>query len=367
MILHYGNVDKFKSKPWFMLELANEKTVEVTLRRLGKSIPGILRTESVEIFAPLTRRDLEVFELETVNYIFIRGSSNPALYRLKTVTGIVGFVTTNDTGFIRYAVTTPDVFVQELIEKSKQAFYKRTGGLGVGDFVRVADGETRDYCGRIEVVRGHSAVVRVNLKTRSIMVETPIRNLINLNHVPEDRRVFYYSPQVAEVDVQLIAEDLHLGENRAISKTMPELIQIAAEEEDRGPKRYSRQRTITTLIKRLISDGVIVPMKIAETVIAAIKRGDVKKPKNCFIIYCIIKDRLFKEYFKPLNPKLFDYRGVLREYGREFKFSATMIAAIDPELGLATFTLEPAKDGRSREARQAKKTALLAKKRIKRP
>ena len=55
------------------------------------------------------------------------------------------------------------------------------------------------------------ARVEVLLKTKHLNVTTPVKNLLNLDHVPACKRVFYYGPQVEALnDDTLIAEDLVL-------------------------------------------------------------------------------------------------------------------------------------------------------------
>jgi hypothetical protein len=110
---------------------------------------------------------------------------------------------------------------------------------------------------------------------------------------------------------------------------------------------------VTALVKKLVLiEGQHNPMEIAKSVVAALKKNDIKAPKNLFIAYCIIKDRLMKDYFKKIDPSLRNYREVIDKYGREYKFSAQQIARIDPDLKIPVQTQEVCKDGRSREARQ---------------
>jgi hypothetical protein len=370
MLFQYGDVSKLKNQNWRMLELSNEKTIEQTMRRIGKAIPNIFRNEPVEVFIPVFTRDLDTFEMKTGIYIFVRTGALQPLLRLKTVTGVVALVTEGDTNHPNKAILAQDSYVQEVIRDVEKNFWARSKDLKVGSFVRIIDGETRDYCGKIEVLQGDLACVRVNLKTKSILVETPTRNLLNLSHVPEEQQVFYYGPIIANLcndnpeNKALIAADLKTIEEEALTKSLPEIQQAASSDE---PRRYSRQRTITALVRRLIAEGINNPMEVAKVVVARIKSKDIKTPKNLFIVYCVIKDNLMKGYFKKLNPKLSNYREVIHIYGRQYKFSANAIAKIDPSLDVPVFTIEPAKDGRSREARLKKKLEQEKKAAAKKP
>lgn len=355
LILQYGNVAKLKSKDWYYIELRSDKTVENTLRRVGKAIPGIFRQEAIEIFIPVNRRDLDVFELETSVYVFVRSTAFPCLLRLKNVTGVVSLVTEGETNRPSKAISVTDDYVQTLVKKVERQFYERAAGIKQGSFVRILDGETRDYCGQVLLIADGKACVKVDLKTKSLMIETPVRNLLNLSDVPDSQRVFYHCPPVKALAdaglASLIDEDRKFVESPLLGKSLPEIQNTDSD----APKKFSRQRTPTALVKRLVSEGVIDPMKIAKEVIAAIRKKDIKPPKNLLIVYCIIKDKLMESHFLKLNPQLKDYRDVIRKYGESYKFSPTDIAGIDAGIGIPVTTLDPAKDGRSRAAREQKR------------
>src|SRR5271157_3051231 len=344
MILEYGPVEKLRGMPWFMMELRSEKTIESTMRRVGKALSGLFRNEPIEIFIPVIKRDLDIFEMATGPYVFVRSSNFSSLLRLKSITGVVALVTEGDTQRPSKAIQVEDTYVQGLIQQAEDEHRRRAIGIEVGSFVRILNGETRDFCGTVEIIGDGKAVVRVMLRTKFILLETPVRNLLNLSHVPKEQRVYYYSPLV---------EDLFLEE-----AAQPE--QIAVEEElDDEPKKHSRQRTVTALVKKLvIIEGQHNPLEIARSVIAALKRKEIKAPKNLFIVYCIIKDRLRQDYFAKIDPSLRNYREIIKKYGKEYKFSANQIAKIDPDLGIPILTQEVCKDGRSREARKASKEKI---------
>jgi transcription antitermination factor NusG len=325
------------------------------MRRVGKAIPGIFRNDPVEIFIPVIKRDLDVFEMATGPYVFVRSTNFQYLLRLKTITGVVALVTEGDTQRPSKAIQVEDTYVQGLIASAEEEHRKRAIGIEVGSFVRILNGETRDFCGTVEIIGDGRAVVRVTLRTKSILLETPVRNLLNLSHVPKEQRVYYYSPLVEELfkDIPeaatMVEEDLHLDE----ATPMPEHVE---EEPTDEPKKHSRQRTVTALVKKLILiEGIHNPMQIAKEVVSSLKNKDIKAPKNLFIVYCIIKDRLRQDHFAKVDPNLSNYREIIKKYGREYKFSASQIAKIDPDLGIPQNTLEVCKDGRSREARQKSK------------
>jgi ribosomal protein L32 len=359
MILLYGDTAKVKNLTWYMLELRSEKTIESTMKRVGKALHGIFRNEPVEIFIPVVERDLDVFSLSTGPYIFVRSTSFSCLLRLKQITGCVSLVTEGESNRPSKAIPVEDSYVQTLIKQAEEEHRKRAIGIEVGSFVRILNGETRDFCGHVEIIGDGKAVVRVTLKTKSILLETPVRNLLNISHVPPCMRVFYFGPIVeqlfkdADEAKALIEEDLHMDESAQPVEAIEE--QPAGE-----PKRHSRQRTVTALVKKLVLiEGQHNPMEITKIVVAALKRKEIKAPKNLFILYCIVKDRLMKDYFKKIDPGIKNYRDAIKKFGREYKFSASQIAKLDPELGIPVLTQEVCKDGRSREARQKSKKSVV--------
>jgi hypothetical protein len=356
MIITHGDVSKLKDQNWWMIELRSEKTIEPTMRRIGNALPGIFRDEPVEIFIPVFRRDLDVFEMKTQCYIFARSTSFSALLRLKSVTGVVCLVTEGESNRPSKAIPVDDKYVQEIIAEAEEEFRERGRGIEVGSFVRILNGPTRDYCGVVEIVNDGQACVRVDLKTKVLLIETPLRNLLNLSDIPVDQRVFYFCDLVKELArdgmIGLVAEDLKLNESG------PDIDTNVEGDGIEEPRRHTRQRTVTALVKRMILiDREYDPMKIAKATVLALKKKDIKAPKNLFIVYCIIKDNLLKNHFRQVDPKLTNYREVIHKYGKTYKFSANDIAKIDPSLGIPVVTQEVCKDGRSREARLQSKLA----------
>lgn len=338
-----------------MCEVRSEKTVESTMRRVGNALPSIFRDEPVEVYIPVVRRDPDVFELSTQVYCFVRSTSFPALLRLKSVTGIVGLVTEGDTNRPSNALSWPDEDVQKLIIAADEEHRKRAIGIEAGSFVRIVNGQMRDLCGIVEIVGDGKAVVRITLRTKSILLETPIGNLLNLDHVPKDQRVYYYCPVVdqlmkdnPEEGRRLIKEDLHLDEPTPPSEVLDEPLP------EQEPKKHSRQRTVTALVKRLVMlENEHKPMEIAKVIVAALQNGEIKAPKNLSMVYCIIKATLMREHFRKTDPSIKNYREVIQKYGTGYKFSAQQIAQLDPDLKIPVRTPERNIKGPGRDHRLA--------------
>jgi hypothetical protein len=354
LILYYGDRAKLAGKSWFLLELSSDKTVQSIMKRVGKAIPSIFRDQAVEIFLPVFERDLDEFEMKTGNYIFARATGLTQLLRLKTVTGVVGLVTEGECNRPSKALQVEDAYVQSIVEEAKKAFDNRILGIKVGSFVRILDGETRDYCGKVTVIHDGKAAIQVELKTKLIIIETPLRNLINLPFVPPEQQVFYYGPvvkqMVEEASSTLIEEDLEYKDETPAEFELPPYTDDV--------NHHTRQKTITALAKRLVSEGITEPLPLASRVIAAIKAREVKAPKNLFIVYCVLKSSLMDNHFSKVDPAIKNYRDVIHKFGKNYKFSANDIADIDPNLGIPVTTVGVCSDGRSREARLKKQQLL---------
>lgn len=341
MILTYKDCRKLAGTPWKMLELRSDHTTEKTLHRLGSQIPGICGPEPLEIFVPVTRRDLDTYVLETVNYIYARGKDS-VLFRLKNVTGVVGLVTTDDTQSMRKAVSVPDEYVQERIKALEAVHRDRGSKIVCGSFVRILDGETRDYCGTIVSMSSGMACVLIELKTKQMLIETPVGNLVDLSSVPVQKRVFYYNPLVDAVHEALIREDL--------VHAPPEVYKNS---EVKTPYRrtWSRAQTASAMVVMLVSnDHKILPLHAGIACLKAMKDGLIRPVKNLNILYCIIKEEMLLRFRKE-SKKIKNWRSVIREKGAQYKFVPRDLVGIEPGLNLGETTENPKQDCRSKEGR----------------
>ena len=184
MVLTYGDVSKFGDLKWYYLELRSERTIEPTLGRLGRNLKSIFQDSAVEIFIPISERDLNVCNLNTINCVYVRSTNFAKLLRLKTVTGVVGLLTKGDSLRPADALSLDNSFVQAEIAKAEAAYLERPRDLREGSFGRILDGEYRDWCGLVTSIHGEWAAVVIEIKTKIITVETPVQNLINKDHVP---------------------------------------------------------------------------------------------------------------------------------------------------------------------------------------
>ena len=350
MILCYGDTTSLRGKNWYTVELRNEKTVESTLRRVAAALPTIFGTQPVELFVPVGSRDLGTFELKTGNYIFARSTSWEGLLRLKQVTGVVSLSTKGDSNRPADVLSIPVDFVEQMIAAAEEDFRTRSANVDVNSFVRILDGESRDLCGTVTSIYGDMACVTVQVRTKQLIVETPIRNLGSLDHAPDELRVFYYSPWVAA-----------LGNTGEEDLVYPDLVStIRAEEEQaeddgleaKKSQVLGRQQTVTALVKRLVFTGTHKPREIAAAVVKALQEKRIRQPKNLQIVYGIIKHHLVNDHFRRLHPEIRNYRDVISRMGPDFRFTVDDIAAIDPTLGIPYQTGEAAPNGQPRKRKK---------------
>jgi hypothetical protein len=306
------------------VELRSEHTIESTLKRLGTKLPAIFESSAIEIFVPIERRDLDTFELKTGNFIFARSPNFTALLKLRKVTGVVGLVTFGDTNRPTHAIPIEDAFVQAQIVEAQRQFDHRADGIEADTFVRIIDGEMRDLCGTVRIV----------LKTKDIILETPTRNLLNLSHVPKELRVFYYSPLVEALpgtsESFMIREDINRSDDPLYIEDGLTVLPV---------KKTGRQQTITARIKRLIQNGTIKPILIATEVIQALKNEELRPPKTLSILHGIIRERLIDDYFLKLDPTIHNYRDVVSRFGAEWRFSLQDIAHLAHDLRIPIKTI----------------------------
>lgn len=337
MILTFGNMAPHAGLDWYMVELRSEKpnAMESTLGRLGRALPVIFRDSAVEVFIPIAVRDLNAFELNTGSYIYARSPHFQKLLRMKTVTGVVGLATYGDSNHPSHAIKVENKFVQEQIEQAENAFRDRAQAIDVGSFVRVIDGDMRDWCGTVTNIHDGLAVVRIAIKTKIMLIETPVRNLLDKSHVPDALRVFYYGDLVESLQAEglghLVEEDIEFKEDTLYTDDGLDV---------EPPKKHGRQQTVTAMVKRLIVTGTHDPVTIGKEILAALKAGSLKTPKNLAIVHGIIKTRLIEDFFHKTDPTIKNYREATERFGPQYKFSLQDLARLDPDCGLALTTEE---------------------------
>jgi hypothetical protein len=153
------------------------------------------------------------------------------------------------------------------------------------------------------------AQVKIILKGRVLLVDTPLGNLVNLDHVPELLRVYYYCELIdnycdehSDEALDTIQEDLICGNPVKLDP-----IQIISK-----PKKHrSRHETVTARVRCLIDEGERDLLCIAQKVLESIAEDRVKKPKTAHIVYSIVKRNVVERVYGN-DPSVKTFRDVLR-------------------------------------------------------
>lgn len=306
MLMTFGDTRQIQDLQWYMLELRSEKTAGPTLKRLGKLVPQLFEEFPVEIFIPIHRRDHEAFEIKSDCLIFVHSDSFEKVRSLRSVIGIAALMTEENS---RRPVKVPEDYVRPMINEAREAFHQNSLDILEGHFVRILDGDSRDYCGHVLQIRDGRAQVRVVLKGRMLLIDTPTGNLVNLNHVEEDRRVYYYCDLIEEFITEmgddgqaLISPDLEVQAQAPTSQVYL----------SKRPKKHrSRHETVTALVRHLLSEGEQDMLPLTTKILEAIKADRIKKPRTAHIIYSIVKRNMVDTVFAQ-DTRIKTFRDVLR-------------------------------------------------------
>lgn len=317
MLLNYLDVTALESIPWYALEFSNSSTIEGTIHRVVRAIPKIFKTSPCQLFVPLMRRDLDVFELSNAEFCFVRSDDRRALLRLRQTTGVLGLVTSDgEDQRSTKTINIPCAYVADQIAAAEAAFRGRSDGVKLNSFVRILNGHHKNYCGVVVELTDAAATVEVKLRSKTLTIITPLLNLLNMDSVPVERRVYFFGPLLESVPTDLLTVET-VAEETFEEET--------AYEADSRHKHWKRATTVSHVLRAIIDSGEVDQEEIIRQLIVAIKNKTVQKlPKNSFIIFNIVKFALMKKYpgskkwnqFASVNKidlKLLD--GLLRDSG----------------------------------------------------
>ena len=329
---------------WYMLELRSERTSEETIKRIGKALKRSFLTEGAELFVPVITRDLDTFILLTECYIFVRADDVQKIAKLRQVTGVHGVVSKGESLNPSKFIKVEDVYVQELIQRCWDAHNARASAIRVGSWVRIIDGQTRNYCGLVVSIYGNRTMVKVDVKTKVLTIETSLHNLLDLSDVPEAHRVFYYSDPVKkfledygpEAEAQL-KQDLVYNETEARAFLLP-ASGLPTNPSQASPleeviQHISREQTPTRFVKSLVEGGERDTQTILTKTVAAIRAGTIRRPKNALILWHVIRGAIVKVLAPvPVEGKTVTYTKLLEGFGLSFRLFPSDVHAAMPEL-----------------------------------
>ena len=345
---------------WYMLELRSEKTSEETIKRLVKALKERFRGEEAQVFVPVIERDLDTFSLLTECYVFVKANDVYKVAKLRQVTGVQCVVAHEESFHPNKFLKIEDSYVQDLIQKCWTAYNVRSSKIQVGCWVRVLDGQTRNYCGLVLAISDERALVRMDLPTKILSVETSIHNLLDMSHVPEAHRVFYYSDPVKALLEEngptgeaLLVEDLHYDESRAqqFQAQKASAGKVNGTELPPVRKHASREQTPTRFVKSLLDGGERDVHKILALTAEAIKKGAIRSPKHAMIFWHVIRGELVRALVPPTpsNPNP-TYTDLMEKYGESYRMTPNDVHLALPSL--------PCKRSSPRRAKLPKRTQV---------
>ena len=343
MLLNYLDTTKIEAPYWFMVELRSEKTSEETIKRIGRSLKAIFQEEPAQVFVPVVERDLDTFVLLTECYVFARADDTAKIAKLRKVTGVQAIMALDDSTRPAKFIKVEDDYVQGLITQCLDNHHKRALEIRAGTWVRIIDGETRDMCGSVISVHGDRVIIKIDMKTKPVMVETDIHNLVDLSHVPEAHRVFYYSAPVREFleEHGSFAEDQIAKDLIYDEEEMRQFLgqPLDSEEEPMvaahpAPQNHiSREQTPTRLIKGLITEGQRDVHEILRLTVEAIRGGVIKTPKTATILWHVLRQTVIRSMFAD-DPEVRTYTDVVTKHGKGYELTPKDVLKAIPELSL---------------------------------
>ena len=327
MILSYGNTSLLGDEKWFLMEIRSEKTAENTLRRIGHAMPVILGADGIgEVFVPLEDRDLNIYSLRTSSYVFIRSNKKRELLKFRTITGVMGLLCEGEQQRLDKAIAVENSYVQGVITECEERFMTNPLSIKLGSFVRILDGLDRGFCGVVRDITQGYALVVVELKTRRLLIETPIHNLKDLGDVPPEQQVFYYCSTVKDYVDEYGEEALvNLEKDLLFKVEVPEDAEEVVEEKK---VKFGRQKTLTAVAKRLLLQGERDPKVIIQTILDEVRAKNIKRPKSIFILYFVLK-QVIKSVLFSNDTSIKSYRDIIAKYGEQWKISPKTIKELD--------------------------------------
>jgi len=189
------------------------------------------------------------------------------------------------------------------------------------------------------------------MDTTEMLVETPIKNLLNLHPSDESGKTYFYFsgldefikenggnviPMFPEVSSpQETTRDSQEGKMPRVEvEHTPTLVHTT--------KRFNKQQTATSFVKKIIRNGVTQPMTMISQLLDAMVKGEIKATRSHIILCGVVKHAL-KVHMKQKDPRVVHYKDLLTLYGDEFKIHQKEVANMFSTLQSRTVELEQKK------------------------
>ena len=338
---------------WYMLELRSKQTSEETVKRLGKALKSVFQDDGAELFIPVIVKDQDPdpgdrgtympYILLTECYIFVHADDPQKVAKLRKVTGVYGVVAKNESLNPAKFLKVEGSYVEGLIQQCRDAYNARASTIQVGSWVRLVDGQTRNYCGLVVSSCGGRVLVQIDLKTKILVVETNLHNLLDLSHVPLAHRVFYYSGPVKKFleenglkGEEQLKNDLlyNEAEARAFLQPVPYHSNPPAAHHRKDPARHtSREQTPTRFVRSLVEGGDHCVQHLLTQTVGAIRSGAIRSPKNALILWSILRGSIVRVLMPAASDgKGATYTQLMSTFGKEFQLTPSDVHIAMPEL-----------------------------------
>jgi hypothetical protein len=289
VLFQYLDCAQLAGSNWCGLELRRLQTAESVIYRTVRAIPKLFRNNPCELFVPLVERNFETYTLSAGEFLWVRSADRRGLLRIRTVSGVGGLLIDGpDPKSIR-TISVPDTFIQEQLAATEAIFRARSSNVFAGSFVRVLNGHGKNYCGVVTALDGEKVTVEISLRSKQFVLETYRVNCLSLDHVDENRRVYFYCPAVADIDPELLRSKPE--EEAAVEEDES----VLAAGEHNAPDRVSRKFTISAALREIVNDGCLEPQEVVRQLVEKIASGQIPRlPINVKIIYDFVKSETMK-------------------------------------------------------------------------
>ena len=340
MILECGDPSTIKFPDWYVMELRADQQpqVEETLRRIMLEMPRIFQGAGAEVFVPVQRTRHCSFSLKTKVYVFVRADDVNLIGRLRRITGVVGINAKNGSSRPSAFIPVDHEWVDQLALEVKNEYFARGQAIHMGGWVRILDGQQRDYFGTVVSLANGRACVQVDMQTKQFFVDTSIYNLLDCSDIDPAYRVFFYSEPVErmiednpERAAELLKPYLTYDEEAArawLSGGDAEVPAPVVPASDRVC--VSRERTPTRFVRSLIQSGERDVQKILTKTVAAIRAGDIRRPGTVTILWHIIRAEMVAWAFPKEHLKT--YTELVAKHGDKYQLLPKDVVHAFPEL-----------------------------------
>ena len=191
MLVQKGKVSKLDGLPWAAVDLVSESRIEEVIVHVSRwayaNVSG-----PFQLLFPVKSRDLDGIELFSP-YLLVRSENLRKLASIHTIYGVSGLVRNVDGSILEVE----DGFAGKIIANAKLAAMSWSQHIEHGSFVRILFGPERMLCGTVTRIYGEYATVSIELRLRRVNIRVPVRALLNLGNVPQEKRHYFYSKVIS--------------------------------------------------------------------------------------------------------------------------------------------------------------------------